>query len=81
MRTASAPVRPGLWFRARTEPLDIAESFPTIKKSYVLNMHYMNNCARERVPRIKGPSTCGVGEAPVLSGLIGCEEMGERECR
>lgn len=44
-------------------------------------MHYMNNCARERVPRIKGPSTCGVGEAPVLSGLIGCEEMGERECR
>ena len=78
------PVRPGLFcgLGPGAKPLDIAEAFPTIRKSYVRNVHYVNNCAHGCVPKMKGPEHLrSRREAPVWPGLIGCGEIGERECR
>jgi hypothetical protein len=42
----------------------------------------MNNCSGEGVPVPKAPKYVrSRGEMPVQFGLIGCEEVGERECR
>jgi len=66
----------------RGKPLDIGERFPNNLKitctKYALNEQLFMPDA----PGDKGTDYLrSRGEAPVRSGLIGCEGIGERECR